>query len=199
MKCLGCGKLGHPVRNCPDRPKEDKPPRQGEPSYLILAALEEYLFLLKRDGVWAILDTGATKSVGGSEAVEDLQFAMGNFDMDIEVLEERPTFSFGNGGSMTCISTVNVPMVLANRPAHHKISILNASVPILLGMDLLTEQKQAIFDCGRGMICSPMDERVFYYAERLPGNHLAVCLTSRDWWSRVPQSIFLGQSEESLG
>ena len=177
---------------------EEEGQGQGESSQVILAPLEEYLFLLKRDGVWAILDTGATKSVGGSEAVENLQFAMRDFDMEIEVLKERPTFSFGNGGSMTCLITVNVPMISTNKAAHHKISILNANVPILLGMDLLTEQKKAIIDCGRGMICFPMDESAFYYAERFPGNHLAVCLTSRDWWSRVPPSIFLGQSEESL-
>ena len=68
-------------------------------------------------------------------------------------------------------------------------SLLDAKIPLLLGMDLLTNMLKSIIDCGRNVVAFPTVENMFYYAEKLSGNHLAVCLSTRSWWKPVPATF----------
>ena len=62
--------------------------------------------------------------------------------------------------------------------APFRASTLDAAVPILLGMDLLTNMLEALVDCGRGAVALATLVASFWERERLPGGRLAVCLTS---------------------
>ena len=167
----------------------------------ILTMLEEYVYLLQREGVWAILDIGATRCVGGEGPVEELQLAMSEVGCeDIEVLDEVPSFTFGNGESKSALNTILINMHLTPAQKRVKMSVLAARVPILLGMDLLRTECNAVIDCGRGLLCLPSICPTFYYCEPLSGGHLAVNLTNPEWWRSVPASLLwqdAGVSDEA--
>eukprot|EP00969_Alexandrium_andersonii_P265289 11723857-Alexandrium_andersonii.AAC.1 len=77
---------------------------------------------------------------------------------------------------------VSVPVYMATGVTEIPIAVIDADVPILIGMDLLRDRTNAVIDCGRGWIAIPDFSDQIYKCERLPGGHLAVCLTDSQWW-----------------
>ena len=76
--------------------------------------LRGQIFLHERPGVWAVIDSGATRSIGGNEAiekcVEELE-AQGKIDpLTVEPMN-TPGFVFGNGARDSAVSSavVQVP------------------------------------------------------------------------------------------
>ncbi|CAK0818384.1 unnamed protein product, partial [Prorocentrum cordatum] len=156
MKCMACGEYGHRAADCNERFKKDNTrdgARGTTHNGFVLSALDEYLYLLERDGIWAILDIGAAKSLGGLESVENLMY---------EMLDQH---------------------------GQVKLSVMPNRVPILLGMDILTDSLKVVVDCGRNWIGLPTMGNKVFFCERLSSNHLAVNLTTPQWWKEVPLSL----------
>ena len=59
--------------------------------------------------------------------------------LDATGLEDRPCFAFGHKQTQTAVSTITGPSSMAKHIQDVQISPLDARVPILLGMDLLTD------------------------------------------------------------
>ena len=116
--------------------------------------------------------------------MEKLQVAvMENMSRDLTVTKVAPKFTFGNGEQKAALSTVGAPVYVADQVTEIEIAVIDANVPILLGMDSLRDRANSIIGCGRGWIALPdLSDRIFK-CERLPGGHLAVCLTEPQWWA----------------
>ena len=49
-----------------------------------------------------------------------------------------------------------------------------------------------VVDCGRNWLGLPTLGNKIYYCERLSSKHLAINLSSPQWWKEVPLSLSLG-------
>eukprot|EP00959_Pyramimonas_sp_CCMP1952_P207243 4334991-Pyramimonas_sp.AAC.1 len=110
MKCIICRQFGHRARGCPDRGKVGNNASGSSGTAhngFILSALHEYVYLLERDGIWAVLDIGATRSLGGIESVENLMYEMlVNHDVEFEAHDDACSFTFGDGLQKSSTGTV---------------------------------------------------------------------------------------------
>lgn len=172
-----------------------------------LDKLEEFSYLLDRPGVWALLDTGASRCVGGALSLQRLSDLMFSQSYESTMLPEKPSFVFGNGERKAAMST----WLMYGHMGHmgdsiipFTVSAMDADDPILVGMELLESQLQAVIDCGMGAVCLPrrrgdslfprvanpnvlMEMDKVYSCERMPGKHLAVNLADPRW--RADQEV----------
>ena len=162
-----------------------------------MATLEELVLILEeKPGIWAVLDPGATRSLGGSEVVEDLVYDMKEIhDIEFEMDMSQNSFTFGDGNRKASISAVTGSIFLADTTLAVRLSVMDNMVPILLGMDVLADATGAILDCGNGYLGLPKIccDKVFY-CEKLPSGHLAVNLTSPTWWTEVPRHVLVSSA-----
>ncbi|CAK0837902.1 unnamed protein product, partial [Prorocentrum cordatum] len=193
MKCIACGEYGHRAADCNERFKKDNTrdgARGTTHNGFVLSALDEYLYLLERDGIWAILDIGATKSLGGLESVENLMYEMlDQHGQEFETTHDECSFTFGDGLQKSSMGTVKGNVFLGGDLTEVKLSVMPNRVPILLGMDILTDSLKVVVDCGRNWIGLPTMGNKVFYCERLSSNHMAVNLTTPQWWKEVPLSL----------
>ncbi|CAK0901098.1 unnamed protein product [Prorocentrum cordatum] len=193
MKCIACGEYGHRAADCNERFKKDNTrdgARGTTHNGFVLSALDEYLYLLERDGIWAILDIGATKSLGGLESVENLMYEMlDQHGQEFETTHDECSFTFGDGLQKSSMGTVKGNVFLGGDLTEVKLSVMPNRVPILLGMDILTDSLKVVVDCGRNWIGLPTMGNKVFFCERLSSNHLAVNLTTPQWWREVPLSL----------
>ncbi|CAK0840994.1 unnamed protein product, partial [Prorocentrum cordatum] len=152
----------------------------------ILSALDEYVYLLEREGIWAVLDIGATRSLGGVESVENLMYEMlVNHDVEFEAHGDTCSFTFGDGLQKSSMGTVSGRAYLGPELRDISLSVMANRVPILLGMDILTDDLKVVVDCGRNWIGLPTLGNKVYYCERLSSKHLAINLSTPQWWREV--------------
>ena len=90
----------------------------------------------------AVLDSGATRSIGSVWALEkvmDINRSQTGHTRVLEVnREERPLFSFGNSSSDQCVSTVRMGVTAGNKEGSFKVHALNRGVgPVLLSIEAL--------------------------------------------------------------
>ena len=194
MKCIACHGYGHRAADCPER-FGDKVKSNGDRGKasahngFILSALDDYVYLLERDGIWALLDIGATRSLGGVEGIENLMYEMlDEHDVEFETNNDTCSFTFGDGLQKSSMGTVTGEIFLGGELVKVNLSVMPNRVPILLGMDILTDLLKVVVDCGRNWIGLPTLGKVFY-CERLSSNHLAVNLSTPQWWKEVPLSL----------
>ncbi|CAK0904649.1 unnamed protein product, partial [Prorocentrum cordatum] len=158
----------------------------------ILSALDEYVYLLEREGIWAALDIGATRSLGGVESVENLMYEMlVNHDVEFETHDDTCSFTFGDGLQKSSMGTVFGRVYLGPEFRDISLSVMANRVPILLGMDILTDDLKVVVDCGRNWIGLPTLGNKVYYCERLSSKHLAINLSTPQWWREVSLPLFL--------
>jgi len=138
------------------------------------------------------MDTGASRCVGGAEQVQRLaDFMSEEVGKDSVLISDTPTFTFGNGERQQALSTVLVPCHVAEENRAFPISVLDADVPILIGMEVMELSLRALIDCGHGRICFPgcragTGGLRLWQCEKLPGRHLAINLSNPDWWIPSP-------------
>ncbi|CAK0865999.1 unnamed protein product, partial [Prorocentrum cordatum] len=95
-----------------------------------------------------ILDIGATSSIMGIEAAENLRDIIyeqtgKNIKMDVS---QQSTFIFGDGNARTCTGKATFPLMIAGVDGELEINILDADAPLLIGVDVLSRIGAAI-DC----------------------------------------------------
>ncbi len=88
---------------------------------------------------YLLVDTGATKNVGGLQQAEDLQWkaiehGLGESSFDIQ---ERSRFAFGNGTGGESLGLAQIPARVDGALEKLDIHILDTDSPLLLGMPVL--------------------------------------------------------------
>jgi len=205
-RCFKCGSTKHLARECPDR---DAPSGKSGPSAnLVFSAFSTIepkasvfdvhlgaedidnqtalvLNSLTGEGK-AIIDGGATSSVGSLEALE--QIGRLNWekyrDDGIQVHPgERPSFKFGNNGKTTCLSTATLAVPLGGQVGQMKVAVHDIpGQPVLLSISSL-RALGAVIDFDKDeMIMKRVDPQAIVQLERASNGHQVFPLTE-DCWS----------------
>lgn len=87
----------------------------------------------------AIIDGGATSTVGSVDALEKIQEINREQGKDRPCsLEERPSFRFGNNGRKTCMSTAHLPVPLGGVMGNMRVHVHDVpGQPVLLSIAAL--------------------------------------------------------------
>ena len=151
-KCLGCGGA-HRTEDCPKKSKSfhvDQSSQQEAP----FICLTDQVFAADGSGLnkistsqameqgKAVIDGGATRTLGSVKAVETLMaLNQGNTGSDgLAKLdtEQRPTFGFGNSSRNQCLSTAWMRIQAEGKPGELKIHTLDQGTgPILFSIETL--------------------------------------------------------------
>ncbi|CAK0833389.1 unnamed protein product, partial [Prorocentrum cordatum] len=172
MTCILCRQFGHRARDCPNKNKlttNTSGDSHNTNNGFILSALDEYVYLLELEGIWAILDIGATRSLGSIESVENLMYDM---------LDQHGVFA---GPNLHPVS----------------LSVMSNRAPILLGIDILADDLKVVVDCGRNWPGLPTLGNKVFYCERLSSKRLAINLSTPQWWREVPLPLTPARSTEN--
>ena len=155
MICLGCGVKGHRVANCPNKNKSEamhtndvtSSDRQHAPFVCYAEAGESALTVFPSTAQaveegYAIIDGGATKTLGSVHAVEALlrrnQEHHGYPRLAEVDKDNKPVFGFGNSSEGRCISTCKVGVQAGGQAGQVQIHALDEGTgPILLSIDAL--------------------------------------------------------------
>ena len=85
----------------------------------------------------AIIDCGATKSLGSAHALEQVMRLSNNGQSAVDV-SNRPVFGFGNSSEDRCVSTIHLKIQADGRPGLLQVHALDkGTAPILLSVSSL--------------------------------------------------------------
>ncbi|CAK0901527.1 unnamed protein product [Prorocentrum cordatum] len=121
------------------------------PSWPTLEKLDDWILMSVKQSSskgFGILDIGATSSIMGIEAAENLRDIIyeqtgKNIKMDVS---QKSTFIFGDGNAKTCTGKATFPLMIAGVDGELEINILDADAPLLIGVDVLS-RLGAVIDC----------------------------------------------------
>ena len=130
----------------------------------------------------AIIDGGATSSVGSSEALDqilNLQ-AANAWTPQVEVeVQNQPNFRFGNGGQKQCLSTAKLAVPLGETSGTMNIHVHDIDgQPVLLSISALRTLGAVIDFQSDEMILKSVDPRQVIKLETTPGGHQVFPLTT---------------------
>ena len=188
--CLRCGKAGHKAAVCP------APVPQAS-----VAEMAPFI-CFAQDGTreadaWslqarhskpttcdavasgkAVIDCGATKSIGSVLALEQLMKLSPHGVSQVDTAD-RPVFGFGNSSEDRCVSTLHLRVQAGEKPGIMKIHALNRGAgPILLSVATLRALGAAL-DFGEGtMVLRKVDDRRLLTLEESQTGHLLLPLAS---------------------
>eukprot|EP00959_Pyramimonas_sp_CCMP1952_P241819 5054252-Pyramimonas_sp.AAC.1 len=74
---------------------------------------------------------------------------------EFETNHDACSFAFGDGLQKSSMGTVSGNVFLGGDPVEVRLSAMPNRVPILLGMDILTDSLKVAVDCGRNWIGLP--------------------------------------------
>ena len=164
ITCLRCGATGHRAANCPaPAPKHEK--KEMAPFVCYVCEPEETETAWHAEALQvtapntteamlqgkAVVDCGATKSLGSVRALERIMALSTNGVSDVDV-RNKPTFGFGNSSEDTCVSTLHLRLNADGRPGLLRVHALDkGQAPVLLSIDTLKSLK-AIIDFEDGSI-----------------------------------------------
>ena len=128
----------------------------------------------------AVVDCGATESIGGVTAIERLVELRKAADRNARVTvdtSDRPWYGFGNGASEQVLSRVSVDVNLGGVSGEFQVHALDKdNVPILASIATLRKLKAVIdFETGRA-IFKELDDRKVIQLERAETGHLLLDL-----------------------
>ena len=129
----------------------------------------------------AIVDCGATESLGGVRAIERLIEILKGKDEQVNVtvdLTDRPWYSFGNGAREQVLSRVTLPISVGGSSGKLNIHALEKdNVPILLSISAL-RALGAVIDFGSGKaVFTEVDPSKVIQLERASSGHFMIDLT----------------------
>ncbi|CAK0882044.1 unnamed protein product, partial [Prorocentrum cordatum] len=151
------------------------------PSWPTLEKLDDWILMSVKQSSskgFGILDIGATSSIMGIEAAENLRDIIyeqtgQNIKMDVS---QKSTFIFGDGNSKTCTGKATFPLKIAGVDGELEINILDADAPLLIGVDVLS-RLGAVIDCERSVYFKKLGRRAELLV--LPSGHLALPLVQQ--------------------
>ena len=188
ITCLKCGKTGHKAAACPNSPAQAS---MVEMAPFICFAQEESM----GEEAWAahrgqdrvttseavatgkaVIDCGATKSIGSVQALERLMQLSQHGVSQVETAD-RPVFGFGNSSEDRCISTLHVKIRAAEKPGVMKIHALDQGAgPILLSVSTL-KALGAMIDFAEGtMVLRHVSNQRLLFLEESQTGHLLLPL-----------------------
>ena len=191
MTCLGCGKVGHRIANCPHPKQSAKATDQvaetssficyadGEPEAAYVTGLTTAEAV--KNGM-AVIDGGATRTLASVPAMEAIMSInnkkRGHNGVSAVDLEDRPVFGFGNGSENQCTSTVLLKIAANDAPGALKVHCLDqGSGPLLLSVESL-RKLGAIVDFEEDMICfRKLDAHKLVQVERSTTGHQLISMT----------------------
>ena len=196
MTCLKCGRVGHRAAHCPERKeKTDK----GEPQHAPFVCFGDV------DIAWAsgtsmtteeaisegmaVIDGGATKTLGSIAAIESLMAKdrehRGHDGVRGVDTSNRPVFSFGNSSRNRCASTVQMLLEAAGKPGQIQIHTLEEGKgPILLSVDTLRTLKAVIDFEHDVVVFRALDDKKLIPVNRSATGHQLIPL-SRDLYKNA--------------
>ena len=130
----------------------------------------------------AIIDGGATSSVGSVSALERVLKLQAERQHEIKVeveTEDQPSFKFGNGGRKQCMSTAKLGVPLGGKTGEMKIHVHDIEgQPVLLSISALRALGAVIDFSADEMILKAVDARKVIKLEREAGGHQTFPLAS---------------------
>ena len=207
LKCFRCGGP-HKIAQCTEKPKD----RSGSEQANVVATTEEapFVFLaeaFKDEQVWmsegchtggpeeawlstqevvaqgkAVLDGGATKSIGSvhalSKVLELNENKRGHDGLQDVDLSDRPSFGFGNSSRDQCVSTASLGVPLDGRTSTLKIHALDkGQAPILMSIHSL-RKLGAVVDFEHDLaVFRHVNARKLLRLERSSAGHQVMPLT----------------------
>ena len=203
--CFICGSKDHDFRSCPKRQGKGKGARPGgvhfsEASVFTVTAepaddedgdVPTFMSQGEREGLelagFAVLDTGATETVGSLPAVEQLMKArhqhLGVAEQ-VRVVDQPPKrFKFGNGEYAFSASYILLPQQLGDQEIQLGIFTLDVTgVPLLVGIRTL-RRLGAVLDLSKFIIVfTAVDLSRAIPLKRSPSGHALLDLRG-DWLS----------------
>ncbi|CAE7207895.1 GIP [Symbiodinium sp. CCMP2592] len=203
--CFICGSKDHDFRTCPKRQGKGKGPRPGgvhfmEASVFTVTAepldddpgeVPTFMSQDEREGLeltgFAVLDTGATETVGSLPAVEQLMKArhqhLGVAEQ-VQVVDQPPKrFKFGNGEYAYSASYILLPQQLGDHEIQLGIFTLDVTgVPLLVGIRTL-RRLGAVLDLSKFVIVfTSVNMHRAIPLRRSPSGHALLDLRG-DWLS----------------
>ena len=183
--CLLCGERGHRAKDCPNRgnagaqgdrrrafnsfvgaPNDDKPRQFEEDDDFVGFSLEECKG-------YALLDGGASRSVGG---VEQLEHVNDGLEKPMKVsMDQSLGFTFAGGDRAEAPSRVSFAVKDLD-DEKVEIFVLDRPSPVLLGIDML-KRYELVIDYGRNTVYSHKLKKNIP-AKILTCGHLAINLTA---------------------
>ena len=158
----------------------------GDPSLPLHDSLED-MVMVQRTGSendlngYAVLDSGATETVGSLPALEALMLARFQQTGQIERVTVTSTpmkrFKFGNGSQDLSASHVLIPVMLGQQAVPMRVYTLDVSgVPLLVGIKTL-RRLRAVIDCHRDvLVLGAVDPNRGVQLKRSSSGHLLLDL-----------------------
>ena len=205
VKCFRCGGP-HLKRDCPEKPSEANTrsqcafvfsafqgaalePEENKlrcPDLQALAAEreDEKILMTLEDVIKqgkAIIDGGATSSLGSEEAVRQVAEMnwrrSGHDGLEIDP-DDKPNFRFGNNGRQACLSTAKMAIPLGDRQGTMKVHIHEIpGQPVLLSIQALKALGAVIDYSNNQVILRHVDPKKVAVLETTEGGHQLFPLT----------------------
>ena len=188
ITCLKCGKTGHKAINCPQNSQQASAAEMAP--FICFAqeeSMDEQAWATERapekpttsDAVAAgkaVIDCGATKSIGSARALEQVMKLSKHGIKKVDT-QDRPRFGFGNSSEDRCISTLHLNVQAAEQPGIMRIHALNrGSGPVLLSVSTL-KALGAMIDFADGtMVLRHVDANKLLTLEESQTGHLLLPL-----------------------
>ena len=187
ITCMRCGKQGHRAAVCPAPAPQGAKSTEMAP-FICFAEneTEAPTEVCAAEGIStadaveagkAVLDCGATKSLGSVVALENIMKRSQHGVSRVDV-NDRPLFSFGNSSEDQCVSTLHLKVAAAGRPGVIKIHALDrGSAPVLLSVNAL-RSLGAILDFSEDcVVFRNVDPKKILQLEQSNSGHLLLPLT----------------------
>ena len=190
ITCLRCGQQGHRAASCPaPQPKATSKSSEMAPFVCYTDGVGEEQLMQAHLGIAeapttaevvaagkAIIDCGATKSLGSVQALEQVMRLSSNGVSAVDT-SNQPVFGFGNSSEDRCLSTVLLNLKAGGRPGLLKVHALDkGSAPVLLSVSTL-RSLGAIIDFAAGkMVLRAVDAQKLIALEQSKAGHLLLPL-----------------------
>ena len=208
--CFICGQRDHDYRSCPKRSQggtaalteavhaafmvlemdvqEAPPPDEGEVLHAATSAPENHNCVYATTSYSfqgkAVIDTGATETIGSIHAIHQLMELKGQNGETAKVKvypQHTRRFKFGDGKVADALSYIEVPQTLNGKTVYLGMYVFDSQdVPILISIKTL-RKLGALLDVARSMVVfQGVDAQLAIQLEVSPSGHLLLDLT-KDW------------------